>query len=282
MIGDIVGETGLKVLEAELFRLKRELNVDLAVANGENAANGFGLCDTSADRVFSAGVDIITSGNHIWEKRDFWPRLENDPRIIRPANMPERVLDQGAPSDLSEGSPQNGEFNQTWAPGRGWTQIKKGDTEYFIINLIGRELMRPVDCPFQKLDVILEQVGSCGAEKVLLVDMHAESTQEKEALAFHALGRVSALVGTHTHVATSDGRILDGKTAYQSDLGMTGGLNSVIGMEALVCVERMQNHVPARMNCASGEGTISAALVHIDLSTGYASSIERISFSSIS
>jgi metallophosphoesterase (TIGR00282 family) len=234
MIGDVVGEPGLAALEKRLKALAAETGADAVVVNGENAAGGFGLTAETLSRLLAAGADVVTSGNHVWEKRDFWPSLEAEPRALRPANYP------------------------PGAPGRGWTCFEKRGRLWAVVNLQGREDMTPIDCPFRAADAALADLP---AGAVVLIDFHAESTQEKEALAFDLDGKIAALVGTHTHVQTADDRLLPKGSAYLTDLGMTGVQDGVIGMDARICLERSRTQVPFRMECANGRTAIQGALI---------------------
>jgi metallophosphoesterase (TIGR00282 family) len=266
MIGDVVGDPGLEALEARLPGLIRERSADFVVVNGENAAGGFGLTGAVLNRILDAGADVVSSGNHVWEKRDFWPILETERRVLRPGNYP------------------------AGTPGRGWVRLEKGaGVSWVVINLQGRDLMTPIDCPFRCFDSLLPRQASplaedpAGAPKrpddIVLVDFHAESTREKEALAYYLDGRASLVAGTHTHVQTADERILPGGTGYITDLGMTGVTGSVIGMDPVICLNRTRNQVLYRMECAAGTGTVQGILAEIDRETGKTVSITRISCS---
>jgi metallophosphoesterase (TIGR00282 family) len=255
MIGDVVGESGLEVLETRLPGLIRKYAADFVVVNGENAAGGFGLTEAILRRLFAAGADVVSSGNHVWEKRDFWPVLETESRILRPANYP------------------------AGTPGRGWVRLKKAGAggepvSWLVVNLQGRELMTPIDCPFRCFDAILAEQGD-----IVLVDFHAESAREKEALAYYLDGRASLVAGTHTHVQTADERILPEGTGYITDLGMTGTTDSIIGMEPKICLDRARNQVLYRMECAEGPGSVQGVAADIDRHTGKTVAIERISCS---
>jgi len=275
MIGDVVGEPGLKVLEENLPKLVKDSAVDFAVVNGENAADGFGMTEATLKRILAAGADVVTSGNHVWEKREFWQTLDADERVLRPANYP--------------GS----------AAGRGWLCTKKADANWVVINVQGRELMTPIDCPFRSFDKIMKGLDSSAANNhslitsdgevmlpglfpIVLVDFHAESTREKEALAYHIDGRATLLAGTHTHVQTADERILPQGTAYITDLGMTGISNSIIGMDTGICLDRVRKQVQYRMEPAKDppDGKSSAAIqgviAEIDAQSGRVISISRI------
>jgi calcineurin-like phosphoesterase len=277
MIGDVVGEPGLAVLEKLLPGLIRDEGADFVVVNGENAAAGFGITETEKARILNAGADIITSGNHVWEKREFWPALdvESEARILRPANYP------GKPA------------------GRGWTLIQKNETPWLVINLQGRELMQAIDCPFRAFDACVETLGApvsdihplLNAEGsipellkkagvIVVVDFHAESTREKEAFGFYLDGRAAVVAGTHTHVQTADERVLPRGTAYITDLGMTGVSGGVIGMDTTVCQDRARTQVLYRMTCAAPTPAqppeLQGILVEIDRETGKAVSIRRL------
>jgi metallophosphoesterase (TIGR00282 family) len=250
MIGDVVGEPGLSVLEKLLPPLIQREGADFVVVNGENAAAGFGITEADMGRILKAGADVITTGNHVWEKREFWPILETEQRILRPMNYP------------------------GGAPGRGFLRIEKNNLAYLVINLQGRELMTPIDCPFRAFDA-LEETGA-----VALVDFHGESTREKEALGHYLDGRVSVAAGTHTHVQTADERILPRGSAYITDLGMTGVAGGVIGMDTGVCLARARTQVLYRMTCAEPSveqpPEIQGIVAEIDGATGRALSIRRL------
>ena len=226
MLGDVVGEPGLMILEKRLPGLIKDSNADFTVVNGENAAGGFGITVEILDRILAAGADVVTGGNHIWEKREIWPVLES-------LAMP-------------DGKPLLRPANYSFVPGRGWIVLEKNSLRVMVMNLQGRELMTPIDCPFQCFDSIAaEQTGI-----PIVIDFHAESAEEKEALAYYLDGRTSIVVGTHTHVQTADERILPKGTAYISDLGMTGAMNGVIGMDKDICLNRARSQVAYRMECA--------------------------------
>lgn len=250
MIGDVVGEPGLDALEKQLPRLIQKYDAALVLVNGENAADGFGLTEETFNRILQAGADIVSSGNHIWEKRDFWPTLDSSAKVLRPANYPQEN------------------------PGRGYSLINKNGIDFLVINLQGREFMYNIDCPFSCLDRILAEQP--GENTIVLVDFHAEAPGEKEALGFYADGKVSLFAGTHTHVQTSDERIFPKGTAYITDLGMSGVIESVIGMDINICLNRIKNQVLYRMECAKGKSAVRGICVSIDTETRKALSIERI------
>jgi metallophosphoesterase (TIGR00282 family) len=265
MIGDVIGGPGLLAIENRLPALIKEQNADFVMVNGENSAGGFGMTEGDLRRILAAGADVVSSGNHVWEKREFWPVLDGEERVLRPANYP-------------RGS-----------AGRGWAGIKKtgpsgGPVDWLAVNLQGREFMTPIDCPFRAFDAIVSSEAPARPEGspplITVVDFHAESSREKEALAFYLDGRAAVAAGTHTHVQTADERILPGGTAYITDLGMTGVTDSVIGMDRKICLDRARNQVLYRMEVAApGEGVktaIQGIVAEIDGATGKAVSIRRI------
>lgn len=263
MIGDVVGEPGLRALERELPALIREQEADFVVVNGENAAEGFGMTEDAMKRILGAGADVITGGNHIWEKRDFLSVMNAGERVLRPANYP------------------------AGAAGRGWVRMEKAPrcgppVSWLVINLQGREHMTALDCPFRCFDAIRGDSPAAGlldlAGCIVLVDFHAESSREKEALGLYLDGRASLVAGTHTHVQTADERILPKGSAYITDLGMTGVQDSVIGMDIGICLNRARHQVLYRMEVASdGQGaSVRGAAAEIDRQTGRALSIRRI------
>jgi metallophosphoesterase (TIGR00282 family) len=222
-------------------------------ANGENLAGGMGLTASTAQALLDAGVDVITSGNHIWDKREIYPVLETEERILRPLN-----------------------YGTHGVPGRGWGLFQAADgTEIAVINLQGRTYMQPIDNPFTEADRLLDE-GADELPPVRVVDFHCEITSEKTALGLYLDGRVSAVVGTHTHVVTGDERILPKGTAYQSDLGMTGPLYSVIGFDPATVLPRFINALPTRFAVGEGPVVLHATQIDIDPATGRALAIERI------
>jgi len=270
MIGDVVGAHGLEVLETALPALIREHQIDFVTVNGENAAAGFGMTEADYRRIIAAGADVVTSGNHIWEKREFWPVLDSERNMLRPANYP------------------------SGAPGLGIVHVAKKGTSWIVINLQGREFMTAIDCPFRVFDKILEAAIGRAVDlhslmtadgepfpsvlPVILIDFHAESSREKEALAYYIDGRASLIAGTHTHVQTADERILPKGSAYITDLGMTGVNDSVIGMDPKICFERVRKHVLYHMETAVAQkpGQMHGIIAEIDADTGKALSIKRI------
>jgi metallophosphoesterase (TIGR00282 family) len=246
MVGDVVGKPGRKAVSVLLPELRKKHATDLIVANGENAAGGIGLTPETAQELFKSGVDIITSGNHIWHHREIVNYLENEPRILRPLNMPPGV------------------------PGHGFLTTDK----VMVISLLGRVFVGHYDCPFRAMDKLLEEVNP--RPNVILVDFHAEATAEKAALAWYLDGRVSAVLGTHTHVGTIDTRILPRGTAFVSDVGMVGAANSVIGDDVESVVSRFLTMMPHRLSVGKGDTIFNSVLVDIDQDNGRASSICRI------
>ena len=221
MIGDMIGKPGRVAVEQLLPELREERGIDFVTANGENVAGGMGLTPSTADSILASGVDVITSGNHIWDKREIYPYLESHDRVLRPLN-----------------------YGTDGVPGRGWGVYHALDgTELAVINLQGRTYMQPIENPFTDADALLDE-SSEPLPPVRLVDFHCELTSEKNALGLHLDGRVSAVVGTHTHVVTGDERILPGGTAYQTDLGMTGPVWSVIGFDPKTVLPRFINALP--------------------------------------
>jgi metallophosphoesterase (TIGR00282 family) len=244
-IGDIVGRPGRQIVHAYLKKLRREYSIDMVIANGENAAGGFGLTFNTAQELMDDGVDVFTSGNHIWAQKDILPHLDDMP-ILRPLNYPPGV------------------------PGRGYLKTGK----VLVVNLIGRTFMTNYDCPFRAMDSLLDELKD--RPPVVIIDFHAEATSEKIALGMYLDRRVSAVLGTHTHVGTIDTRVLPGGTAYVTDIGMTGPKNSVIGDNAEDVIYRFLTMIPRHLSVGKGEPELNAVVVDINEDTGKATSIERI------
>ena len=247
MIGDIIGKPGRRAVCSQVPELRREYAIDLVIANGENTAGGFGITLETAYELLDNGVDLLTSGNHIWDQKEIIPHLDEGLPLIRPANYPD-------------------------APGRGY--LLHGDV--MVINIIGRVFMPPLDCPFRTVNRLLQEVKASDGPNVIIVDFHAEATSEKQAMGWYLDGQVSAVLGTHTHVGTVDARVLPKGTAYITDVGMTGPINSVIGSETSTVLERFLTALPQRLTVASGPVTMNSVLVDIDPATGKASSIQRL------
>jgi metallophosphoesterase (TIGR00282 family) len=253
MIGDVIGKPGREAVEQLLGPLGEERGIDFVTANGENLAGGMGLTASTAAGLFDAGVDVITSGNHIWDKREIYPELDRDERILRPIN-----------------------YGTTGVPGRGWGIYHAADgSELAVINAQGRTYMAQIENPFTMLDSLLDE-GANELPPVRIIDFHCELTSEKNAFGIYLDGRVSAVCGTHTHVATADERILPRGTAYISDIGMTGPLYSVIGFEPSTVLPRFINALPTRFAVGSGPVLFNAVLIDVAIATGRALGIERI------
>lgn len=249
-IGDIFASPGRTIVAERLHYIVSTENIDLAIANAENSAGGFGITPLIAEELFNLGLDVLTSGNHIWDKREIHEYLHRQPRLLRPANYVD---------DL---------------PGRGYVVTKaRNGAQCAVINLQGRAHMPATDCPFRKADQILALIDP--AVKVRFVDFHAELTSEKMAMGWHLNGRVSAVIGTHTHVPTADTRLLSGGTAYQTDVGMTGPYNSVIGVDKEIILRRFLTATGARMEAARGGVELHSVIVSVDENTGKAESIKR-------
>src|SRR6201987_1862318 len=256
-IGDIFGRPGRNIVKDRLAGLVKDHAIDLVIANGENAAAGFGITPPLAEDLFELGIDVITTGNHIWDKReiiDYFRRDGNESlsrRLLRPANYP---------SDM---------------PGWGLYQGQKRDVPYAVINLQGRVFMASNDDPFRVADQLLKEIRA----KTVIVDIHAEATSEKMSLGWYLDGRVTAVIGTHTHVPTADERILPKGTAYITDVGMTGPYDSVIGVQKELVVQKFLTNMPARGTPAKGDPRLCAVVIDCDPGTGRASKIERIMIS---
>jgi len=249
-IGDIVGKPGRKAAARLVPFLSREKGpFDFVIANCENAAGGKGMTEKIMEELFGMGIDALTSGNHIWDKKEFIPILEGEPRIVRPANYPPGT------------------------PGQGHCVISKKGKKLLILNLQGRVFMPPIDCPFRKAEEILADAGD---SVPVIIDFHAEATSEKKTLGLYLDGKVSALLGTHTHVQTADEEILPGGTAYITDVGMTGPHLSAIGMEFDSVLEKFLTGLPARFEVASEGVRLNAVIVDIDEGTCLATDIQRI------
>ncbi len=250
-IGDIVGDAGIKAVKVLLPELLVEYEPDCVIANAENASGGFGLNKQTAKKLFEYGIGVLTSGNHIWDKKNIFSFMDDEPRLLRPANYPPGV------------------------PGRGRVVLPVGGQHRLgILNLSGRVFMEPLDCPFRAAEseiAALEEDTRC-----ILVDIHAEATSEKQALGWMLDGRVSAVCGTHTHVQTADETILPGGTAYITDVGMSGAFASVIGVERDIAIKRFQTQLPISFKTAEKDIRLNGFLVEIDPDTGKALRCERI------
>ncbi len=249
-IGDIIGEPGRKTVRANMRGLLDQRRPDLVIANGENAAGGFGITSETAEELFSLGIHVLTSGNHIWDKKEIEPYLSKQDRLIRPANYP------------------------GGNPGYGSVVISTPAGKAAVLNLEGRVFMSNLDDPFRAAEREIEKLKK--ETPVVIIDFHAEATSEKIALAWHLDGKASAVIGTHTHVQTADERILPGGTAFMTDVGMTGPTDSVIGVKKEQAIARFLYQTPHRFEVPKGPVHLSAALLDVDGKTGKANSIERI------
>jgi len=252
-IGDIIGEEGLDLALDLIPRLRRDFDLHFCIVNGENIRNGKGLSPNSANRLLTAKVDVITTGNHIWDGKQDASLFANFDNIIRPANYP----------DLN--------------PGKGFVTRKiQGTQKITVINVQGRSFMNPIDCPFSAVDRILSEIGR--DLQICIVDMHAESTAEKQALGWYLDGRVSAVIGTHTHVQTADERVLPNGTGYITDVGMTGPFSSVIGMDTNTAIKRFRYQIPFYYKLAKGNLRLNGLILTLDKNFK-TSKIERLNFS---
>jgi len=250
LIGDIVGQPGRQAIKELVPALRREEKLDLVIANAENAAGGSGVTPPIADELFGYGVDIMTTGDHIWNKREIMEYLDRNDRLLRPANYPKG------------------------APGFGSCVFTKGPITAGVINIAGRVFMDAIECPFRVVREEIEKIA--GKTKVIFVDIHAEATSEKIAMGWYLDGIVSSLFGTHTHIQTADEKILPKGTAYITDLGMTGPYDSVIGRKTEQILERFITQLPKRFEMAEGDVKLCGAVVEVDDKTGRALSIKRI------
>jgi metallophosphoesterase (TIGR00282 family) len=249
-VGDVVGKPGRAAVRQLLPGLRRRLEADFVVVNIENAAGGFGFTPEIAREVLDAGADCLTSGNHVWKKREAYNYIDSESRMLRPANYP-------------DGS-----------PGRGYGIYIVGGRQIAVANLMGRVFMDPLCCPFRVLDEIWERIRE--HTSLFMVDFHAETTSEKQALGWYADGRASAVIGTHTHVQTADERILPGGTAYLTDVGMTGPVNSVLGVDTELVIQKFLTQMPVRFEVARGPVVLMAVLLEVDEATGRARRMVRL------
>ena len=250
MVGDVFGEPGRAAVKKLLPRLRQEHAIDLVVVNVENAAAGFGVTPQIAREILDQGADVMTSGNHIWDKKEIIEYITKENLLLRPANFP------------------------AGTPGVGHVTVKAGPHRVAVVNLMGRVFMSAIDCPFRKADEILAELSK--ETRVVLVDMHAEATSESVAMGWYLNGRVSAVVGTHRHVQTADERVLPGGTAYITDLGMTGPIDSVIGVDKDLILQRFLTQMPIRFEAAKGPAALHGAVITVDPETGRASEIIRV------
>ncbi len=245
VVGDIVGKPGREATAQLVPRLRKRYAIDMVIANCENAAGGVGITQTTAESILESEVDVLTTGNHVWRRKEVLPYLDSDAPIIRPLNYPPNV------------------------PGRGHITI--GDV--MVANLVGRTFMKSYDCPFRAMDALL---AGPAVPKIVIVDMHAEATSEKVAMGWYLDGRVTAVTGTHTHVGTVDTRVLPQGTAYVTDIGMVGPIESVIGADREVILSSFLTQMPFNQSVGKGDTIFNSVLIDVDESTGHAISIDRI------
>ena len=250
MVGDVYGEPGRAAIQKLLPRLRQEHEIDFAVVNVENAAGGFGITPPMARQVLEQGADVMTSGNHIWDKKEIVEYITKENLLLRPANFP------------------------AGTPGVGYVTVKAGPHRVAVLNLMGRVFMSAIDCPFRKADEVLPQLHK--ETPIVLVDMHCEATSESLAMGWYLDGRVSAVVGTHRHVQTADERVLPGGTAYITDLGLTGPTDGVIGVDRDLIIQRFVSQMPVRFETAKGPAALHGAIIVVDPETGRASDIRRL------
>ncbi len=249
-IGDVFARWGRKILKDRLNFIKEEYRIDFCIANGENSAGGKGISRAVAKELYDSGVDAITLGNHTWDNNDVLSFIDSDSRIVRPYNYPPGV------------------------PGNGWTSVPSHSGQTVVISqLCCRLFMSPMDCPFRAADCLLEEIGN---ERIIILDIHGEATSEKVALGWYLNGRVSAIIGTHTHIPTADERILPGGTAYITDVGMTGAYDSIIGMDIESSMRRFMTGMKIPFQVSKKNLQISAVIITIEERTGKASAIQRV------
>ena len=252
-IGDVCGNIGCAHLTKVLPSIKKQYHIDFIIANGENSADGNGILPHSASLLFEAGVDVVTGGNHTFRRREIFDLLDENSRLLRPSNMPAS------------------------APGKGYEIYDCGRCFVGVINLLGTTYLESLDCPFRTADKILSYFKEKNI-KIVLVDFHAEATSEKRALAMYLDGKISALFGTHTHVQTADEQILPNGSGYITDLGMTGPVQSVLGVKSDIVISKFINKLPVRFELADGECALCGALFSIDEKTGMCTDIKRIKY----
>lgn len=250
LVGDVIGRPGRRTFQNYTPKLREEKNIDVVIVNGENSAGGKGFTRKALDELYRAGADIVTSGNHVWDKKDVLSFIDDEPFLIRPANYPEGT------------------------PGKGWCSYPFKAKNIGVMNLSGRAFMPPLDCPFQKVEELLREMKQeCD---IIFLDFHAETTSEKMAMGFYLDGRVNGVVGTHTHVQTADERLLPKGTAYITDLGMVGPRDSVLGVKTDIILHKFTTAMPVRFDLAEGPCIYCAVIVEIDDATNRTKSIERI------
>jgi 2',3'-cyclic-nucleotide 2'-phosphodiesterase len=250
MVGDVYGEPGRQAVAKLVPQLRQAHAIDFCVVNVENAAGGFGVTPAIARQMLEAGADVMTTGNHIWDKREIVEYITRENLLLRPANFP------------------------VGTPGAGHVTVKAGPHKIAVLNLMGRVFMLPIDCPFRKADEILPELRK--ETPIVLVDMHCEATSESIAMGWYLDGRVSAVVGTHRHVQTADERVLPGGTAYITDLGLTGPTDGVIGVDRDQIIQRFLNQMPIRFETAKGPAALHGVVITIDPESGRAAAIRRL------
>ena len=249
-IGDVVGNIGLKFLQKHLSKLRAEYRADLVITNGENQSNGRGLDMAGADSMFMAGVDIITGGNHIFQRSEIFGMLDDNPSLLRPANYPSAN------------------------PGKGYALLNVGSRRVLVLNLLGSVFIESPESPFPCADRVLKHLE--GQYDIAVVDIHAEATSEKIALGKYLDGRASVVFGTHTHVQTADEKILPGGTGYITDLGMTGPIDSILGVKNSIIIKHFLDYLPARFDIADGQCSLEGAVFEIDDASGRCVRVERV------
>lgn len=237
-IGDIFGKPGRNILRQQLGEIQERFNIDFTIANGENAAGGTGINRKIFEEIVSCGVDVVTMGNHVWDKKEIFDFIEYEPRILRPANYPKGT------------------------PGKGWhIYVANHQCKIAVVNISGRVFLSPLDCPFREIDQILHQLKE--VTPVIIVDFHAEATSEKQAMGWYLDGRVSAVLGTHTHVQTADARLLKRGTAFITDVGMTGPKDSILGVDKDLVLKKFTSQLPVRFEVAGGDIQLNAVIMDI-------------------
>lgn len=249
IIGDVIGKPGRKIVGDKLKEIKKKYTIDGVIVNGENSAGGLGITPETCEELLYYGIDVITTGNHIWDKKEILPYIDTQEKLLRPLNYPPGV------------------------PGYGSILLNNNHQKWAVINLSGRVFMSPLDCPFQAVDKELEILRK--ETNIILIDFHAEATSEKIAFGWYCDGRVSCVVGTHTHVVTADEKILPGGTAYITDIGMTGAHQSVIGIETKQILSRFLTQIPVKYTVAKEDVILNSVIVEVDDQTGKSLSISR-------
>ncbi len=249
-LGDVIGQAGVRAVFALLKQVAKRVSADLVIVNGENAAEGFGVTIEAVSALFDAGATVITTGNHIWQQREVLSLLDSEPRLLRPANYPPGT------------------------PGHGQVVVDVRGVKVAVLNLQGRRRMPTIDCPFRKASAMIRALDR--DTRIILIDFHAEATDEKEAFALHLDGSVSAVVGTHTHITTADARILPKGTAYQTDLGVCGFSESVIGFVPQISIQRALTQLPLKNEVSANNVVLHGTAVTIDVETGKATAVTPI------